>query len=161
MDQTLKRRDFLRNSALLAGGVLLATEVMAADQGGNKLLGYAEVDQNLFQGVNRQQDPAKMTELEQKHVPVIEAPERIKPGVPFAVTVRVGEIIHPMFTGHYIQYVELLAGNEPAGRVEFRPGLNQPAVTFHLTLNKPVTLVAREYCNLHGLWESRKDLVLS
>jgi superoxide reductase len=160
MDQNMKRRDFLRNSALLAGGILLAAEVVAAEKGSQKLIGYAEVDQNLFRGINRVQDPAKKTELEKKHVPVIEAPEKIQAGVPFAVTVTVGEIIHPMFTGHYIQYVELFAGNEPAGRVDFRPGLSQPAVTFNLALDKPVTLVAREYCNLHGLWESRRELAL-
>jgi superoxide reductase len=52
------------------------------------------------------------------------------------------------------------AGNEPAGRVDLRPGLSQPVVTFHLALDKPVTLVAREYCNLHGLWESRREVAL-
>lgn len=160
MDRNMKRRDFLRNSVLLAGGALLAADALAAEKGPQKLMGYAEVDQDLFRGINRVQYPAKKTELEKKHAPVIEAPDKIKAGVPFAVTVTVGEIVHPMVNGHYIQYVELLAGNEPAGRVDFRPGLNQPVVTFQLVLDKPVTLVAREYCNLHGLWESRREVAL-
>ncbi len=66
-----------------------------------------------------------------------------------------------MGPSHYIQYVELLAGNEPAGRAEFHPGLSVAKATFFQILDKPVTLVAREYCNLHGLWESRKDLALA
>ncbi len=161
MEQEMKRRDFLRNSALAAGGVLLASAAVAAPDGMMpKLQAYTEVDQDLFRGINRVQDPAKKTVLEQKHAPVIEAPDKVKAGEPFSVTVTVAEIVHPMIESHFIQYVELFAGNEPAGRAEFRPGFNQPAVTFQLTLGKPVTLVAREYCNLHGLWESRKDVVL-
>jgi superoxide reductase len=160
MDQRMQRRDFLRSSALLAGGVLLAAGTAAAEKDPQKLIGYAEVDQELFRGINRVRDPAKKTELEKKHAPLIEVPEKISAGVPFAVKVTVGEIVHPMVNGHFIQYIELFAGNEPAGRVDLRPGLNQPVVTFQLMLDKPLTLVAREYCNLHGLWESRKDLTL-
>jgi len=158
MDQRMMRRDFLRNSALLAGGIVLSAGTASAEKEAQKLIGYAEVDQDLFRGINRVQDPAKKTELEKKHAPLIDVPDKIKAGVPFTVTITIGEIVHPMVNGHYIQYVELYAGNEPEGRAEFRPGLNQPVVTFHLTLDKAVTLVAREYCNLHGLWESRKDV---
>ena len=115
----------------------------------------------LFQGINRPAGKAgEKTVLEKKHAPQIEVPAQIKAGESFAVTVTVGEIVHPMTAAHYIGYVEVLAGNEPAGRAELRPGLNQPKVTFSLTLERPVTLVVRQYCNLHGLWESRKDVVL-
>jgi len=160
MEKDLQRREFMKRSALLTGGVLLAAVPVAAAPALQKLTGYAEVDPALFQGINRVQEGAKKTVLEQKHAPLIDAPAQVKAGEPFAVTVTVGEIVHPMTAAHYIGYVEVLAGNEPAGRAELRPGFNQPKVTFSLTLERPVTLVVRQYCNLHGLWESRQAIAL-
>lgn len=161
MDKMLKRRDFLKGSALAAGGLLFSATPALTGRGPGPIRGYEDVDPDLFQGINRVGDPAKKSLLEKKHAPVIEAPDRVKPGEAFAVTVTVGEVLHPMVAGHYIQYVELFAGNAPAGRVAFRPGFNASKATFNLVLDKPVTLVAREYCNLHGLWESRKEIALA
>ncbi len=28
-------------------------------------------------------------------------------------------------------------------------------------LDRPVTLVVREYCNLHGLWETRQEVTVA
>jgi len=95
------------------------------------------------------------------NAPVIGAPARVKAGEPFDVKVSVGEIVHPMVPVHYIQYLEIYAGNEPAGRVELSPQFGVPAATLTLRLDKPVTLVVREYCNLHGLWESRAEIALA
>lgn len=147
----MKRRDFMGRSAV---GMLLLAAPAAAFRG------YSEVDPALFAGINRVHDPDKKTPLEKKHAPLIDAPTRVRKEEPFAVTVSVGEVVHPMSSGHHIGYLELLAGNEAAGRVEFSPGFNVPVVTFHLAVDRPVTLVARAYCNLHGLWESRQDLAL-
>jgi superoxide reductase len=152
------RRDFLRTTFLTSGLLLTGSLAQAA---GGTLRGYAAVEPELFQGINRVKEPGKPTPLEQKHAPLLLLPEKIRSGEPFEVTVKVGEVLHPMSPAHSIQYVELLAGNEPAGRVEFAPGFNQPQATFVLRLDRVVTLVAREYCNLHGLWETRQDLVLS
>lgn len=154
----MQRRSFLR-STLLASALLLSGG--AAQAAGGQLRGYAAVEPELFQGINRIKDAGKPTAVEQKHAPVLLLPEKIKAGETFELTVTVGEVLHPMSPAHYIQYVELLAGNEPAGRIEFAPGFNQPKATFFLRFDRPVTLVVREYCNLHGLWESRQDLVLS
>ena len=155
MNDILRRRDFLRTVGLAAGGVWLtgASSARAFNP-------YDQVEKALFKGINRAADPAKLTALEKKHLPMIEAPAKVKAGEPFAVTVTVGETVHPMGTGHYIHYVELLAGNEPAGRINLAPEFNHPKGTFYLTLDRSVTLVVREYCNLHGLWESEKDVVV-
>ncbi len=159
MGKMMERRAFLQGSLLATGALLLGPSARAAETAAQKFTGYSEVDPALFQGVNSVRDPAKKTVLEQKHAPVIEAPAKVKAGEPFAVTVTVGEVVHPMVVGHFIHYVELMAGNEPAGRAEFQPGLSVPRVTFHVTLDRPVTLVAREFCNLHGWWESRREIV--
>ncbi len=78
----------------------------------------------------------------EKHVPVIsEADGGIK--------VKVGSIAHPMEDSHYIEWVEIIDG-EKTCRVFLKPG-QQPEAEFKC-INKNV--IAREYCNLHGLWKS-------
>lgn len=127
-----------------------------------------KVDQALFNGINRAKNPATKTPLEKKHVPVINAPASVKGGEPFTVEVEVGEILHDMGPAHWIEYVELRIGNEPAGRAEFQPkGYLKPKVTFTVTVPKEaapagkVTLVATENCNLHGYWEGNLDITVT
>ena len=44
----------------------------------------------------------------EKHVPVIEAPEKVKAGEVFSVTVSVGkEVAHPNTTEHHIRWIRL------------------------------------------------------
>ncbi len=155
MNDGIQRRTFIRTAALATGGLWLGSVAAA-----HSFTGNVSVEEALFVGVNRAKDPAQKTPLEKKHVPVIEVPALVKAGEPFAVTVSVGEILHPMGAAHYIDYVELLAGNEPAGRMEFRSAFSQPKATFFIVFNKPVTLVARIYCNLHGLWQSERELAV-
>ncbi|PLX82674.1 MAG: desulfoferrodoxin [Desulfuromonas sp.] len=159
MDGEFLRRDFLRRAALVGGGLVLVGPVAAGALQGKG--GAGEDGGDLFRNINRVRDPQQKTALEMKHAPVISLPGRVKEGEPFAVRVAVGEIVHPMIPAHYIAYLELLAGNEPAGRIAFRPGYSVPVAAFHLVLERPVTLVARAYCNLHGLWESRREIDLS
>ncbi len=152
----MKRRDFLMNSALLTGGILAGAPAAFARSEGGKLMTYNKVDPSLFEGINRAKTPS--TPLDKLHVPVITVHEKIRAGKPFRVSVAIGETLHPMVPDHYIHWVNLFAGNAPVGRGEFWPELNEPEATFTLKLDKPVTLIVREYCNLHGLWEHRQEL---
>ncbi len=77
----------------------------------------------------------------EKHVPVV---ERVEEGV----KVKVGSIPHPMEEKHYIEWVEILVG-EKAYRKFLRPG-EAPEAVFEI---RAEGIVAREYCNLHGLWK--------
>ena len=127
-----------------------------------------KVDQSLFEGINRVRDPAKKSPLEKKHAPAITAPATVKAGEPFTVEVAVGEAIHDMGPAHWIEFIELRIGNEPAGRAEFQPkGYLKPKAVFTVTLPKEaapsgrVTLVATENCNLHGYWESSLDIAVT
>ena len=115
----------------------------------------------------------------EKHVPVIEAPDKIKKGETVNFAVSVGkQIPHPNTTEHHIAWMEVyfLAKGEKfpylIGRFEFAShgastqGPNtstiysQPQVTISLKTEKPGTLIASSYCNIHGLWESSKELDL-
>lgn len=126
-----------------------------------------KVDQLLFEGINRVKNPSSKTPLEKGHAPVIIAPAMVKAGDPFTVEVAVGESLHPMGPLHWIEYIELNIGNEPAGRAELQSkGYLKPKVTFTVVLSKEaapagkVTLVARQLCNLHGLWEGSLDIAV-
>ena len=127
-----------------------------------------QVDQTLFDNINRVKDPAKKTPLEKSHAPVITAPASVKAGEMFTVEVSVGEKLHGMSPAHWIQDIELYVANEPAGRLEMQPkGYLSPKARFSVTLQSDaapggkVTLVAAQHCNLHGYWESRFDIQVS
>ena len=78
----------------------------------------------------------------EKHVPVI---EKIDGGY----KVKIGSVPHPMEEKHYIEWIELVAGNA-AYRKFLQPG-GKPEAVFLIDADK---VTAREYCNLHGLWKS-------
>src|SRR5512146_1249890 len=128
----MDRRTFLKNAvagSLTAGFVGTAA---AAER-------YfpVKVDQALFESINRVKDPTKKTALEKGHAPVLSAPPVVKAGELFAVEISVGESLHPMGPTHWIEFVELSIGNEPAGRAEFQSkGDMKPKVTFNLVLTK-------------------------
>jgi superoxide reductase len=161
MKNILKRRDFLFGSMLTMGGFVLGGRALAATEStakGSAFKGLANVDKKLFEEINRVTGTGEKTRTEKKHAPVIEVPAKIVASETFAVSVTIGEINHPMGPKHYIQNIDLLVGNEPAGHIELRPDVAVAKATFYIRLDKPVTLVARTYCNLHGLWESRFDV---
>ncbi len=107
--------------------------------------------------------PENMTDMMRKHTPLVEIPDKVKAGQPFAVTLKVGGIDgveHPNLLGHWINWVELHAGQRLLGRAEFAPVVSQPEATLHVTLEAPATLRALASCNLHGLWESTRSVAL-
>ncbi len=156
----MERRNFLKAAAFGIVAVGVARRGLAAEQ-------YfpSKVDESLFMSINRVKDPSNKTPLEKSHAPVIKAPDTVKAGEPFTVEVSVGEVIHPMGEAHWIEFIELNIGNEPAGRVDFQPkGYLNPKATFTVVLGKnaapagKLTLVAHQRCNLHGYWEGAKDI---
>lgn len=78
----------------------------------------------------------------EKHVPVIE-----KTATGFKV--KVGSVPHPMEEKHYIQWIEVIV-NGKAYHQFLKPG-DAPEASFNLPSDN---VVAREYCNLHGLWKA-------
>ncbi|MBN1757871.1 MAG: desulfoferrodoxin [Chitinispirillaceae bacterium] len=79
----------------------------------------------------------------EKHVPVI-----VRDGN--KVTVKVGEVAHPMTPEHYILFIELIAGDKVL-RHDFKVGDTVAEAVFYVEdANAP--LQARELCNLHGFW---------
>ncbi len=115
----------------------------------------------------------------EKHMPVIECPDEVEAGELFEVKVGLGkEIAHPNTTEHHIRWISLYFHPEgekfplQVGHFEFSAhgehtsGPNQgPVYTHHqvtaaLKVDKPGTLQAMALCNIHGLWESSKEIAL-
>lgn len=109
-----------------------------------------------FKNVLRVIDPANLTEVEQLHVPVIEAPGIVTAGEMFAVTVKVAKYPHVMEAGHHIQFLDLYADQTFLSRVTFTPTAPRPKITFFVDLSESTTLRAIAFCNLHGFWESKR-----
>jgi superoxide reductase len=115
----------------------------------------------------------------EKHVPVIDCPDKVKAGEPFSVKVSVGkEIAHPNTTEHHIRWISVYFHAEgdkfpyQVGHFEFSAhgesvaGPNQgPVYTNHevtasLKITQPGTLYAAALCNIHGLWQSGREVKL-
>ena len=69
---------------------------------------------------NKIKNLAAKTPLEKSFAPVITAPASVKAGEPLTVEVSVGENLHVMGPTHWIKYIELNIGNEPAGRADLQ-----------------------------------------
>ncbi len=115
----------------------------------------------MFCGINRPKDAENLSELEKKHVPVLDVPDKVKAGEPFKVTISVGSIPHVMETGHHIQRIDLYSGENLLANVLLTPVFTRAVATITLVkggAHKSSTLRAVERCNLHGLWEARKEI---
>ncbi|MEM0301731.1 MAG: desulfoferrodoxin [Archaeoglobaceae archaeon] len=84
----------------------------------------------------------KAEEGREKHLPVVERTGD-------KITVKVGSVLHPMEEKHYIEWIELIADGF-VYRKHLKPG-DKPIAEFCVKAEK---ISAREYCNLHGLWQS-------
>ena len=109
--------------------------IVAVLQGGKGQLVCCNQPMNLLK------EGAEDAALE-KHVPVI---EKIDNGY----KVKVGSVAHPMEEKHYIQWIELIADGTSYYKF-LNPG-DAPEAVFCVEADK---VIAREYCNLHGLWKA-------
>ena len=82
---------------------------------------------------------------EEKHVPVLENTDE-------GLIVHVGEIPHPMEENHCIEWVEVMADGEVYLKF-LEPG-DQPLAEFPVDPDQVQEIKVREYCSIHGLWES-------
>ena len=81
----------------------------------------------------------------EKHIPVINVENNI-------VTVKVGEVDHPMLPEHYIEWI-MIQTNFGNQRKVLKPG-DAPIAKFALLEGEEV-LKALEYCNSHGLYSNK------
>ncbi len=113
----------------------------------------------------------------EKHVPIIDCPNEVSKDEMINVRVGLGkEIAHPNTTEHHIRWIDVFF--HPMGRkfpyqighYEFNAhgeSLDGPnkstvythhAVTLYFKTSKPGTIFAIALCNIHGLWQSSKQI---
>jgi superoxide reductase len=115
----------------------------------------------------------------EKHVPVIECADTVKANDLFEVKVTVGrEVAHPNTTEHHISWMsvfflpdgekfpyqvarcELGAHGASAQGPNMSTVYTHHAVTGWMKTGKAGTLIAVSMCNIHGLWQSSKEVKL-
>jgi superoxide reductase len=119
-----------------------------------------ECTEDIFCGVNTVARAEEASDLEKKHMPVITAPKRVKKGEHFEVTVEVGKLLaHPNEPGHFIQFIELYAGETFLARMDFTAKTTCPIMKTCVCLDHAHgKLRAFARCNLHGTWENEVDI---
>ena len=113
----------------------------------------------------------------EKHVPVIDAPDKVKKGEFFNIKVEIGkEIPHPNTTEHHIRWIDIyflaegetfpcqIGGLQLTAHGESAQGPNtstvytNPIAVINFKTGKSGTILASSYCNVHGLWQNSKEL---
>ena len=113
----------------------------------------------------------------EKHVPVIDAPDKVNADEMFEVEVSIGkEVAHPNTTEHHIAWInlyfipygdkyahdighyELMAHGVSVEGPNTGPAHTHHAVKTSLKVTKSGALQAMSCCNIHGLWEFSKEI---
>ncbi len=99
----------------------------------------------------------------ESHAPKIEAPNTVKADEPFTVRISVGP--HPNTVEHSIRKIEVYLYEEGrkfnpilVASIDLTPVYSEPKVELTLKIKKNSVIYALGYCNLHGVWESRKEI---
>lgn len=100
-------------------------------------------------------EPMKKIEIQtrenamlEKHVPIFMKDENGNDEI------RVGEILHPMTQEHYIMLIEAISEDKNFVQIKFLSPEEEPKMSLCSQTNK---MIARELCNIHGLWEGSND----
>lgn len=138
--------------------------------------------------VQRAKDNQNLTDMEKKHIPVIEAPAEVIAGEPFEVKVTVGSLPHVMEEDHYIQWIELHINGDFVEKKELKATDGKAEAIFTVVGTEEmisareimncrihgfgvcgtcgvrsaiVILRAVEGCNVHGLWEGSTGIEIT
>jgi superoxide reductase len=94
-----------------------------------------------------------------KHTPKITAPDSVKRGEWFTVTVSVGEgSQHPSLQEHFVRYIALYKDTVEIARVYLHPVYSAPTVTFTVALDESGSLRAVEEPTHSSAWEATKKI---
>jgi len=96
-----------------------------------------------------------------KHSPKIEAPDLVKRGEWFTVTVTVGSgSMHPSLQEHFVRYIALYKDGLEISRVYLHPVYSAPKVTFTVALDEGGALRAVAEPTHSAAWETSKKIVV-
>ena len=125
-------------------GVLLALA-------GTTRAGQEEQFTPEFKGPHTSYDP--------KHTPKISAPDSVKRGQWFDVTITVGAGgEHPSLSEHHIRYIALYKDTAEIARAYLHPVFSAPKVTFTIALDEGGRLRALAEPTHSASWEASKQI---
>jgi superoxide reductase len=101
------------------------------------------------------------TSLDPKHTPKIVAPDSVKRGQWFDVTVTIGAGgEHPSLSEHSIRYIALYINTAEIARVYLHPVYSSPKITFTVALDEGGSLRAIAEPNHSAGWEAAKKIAV-
>jgi superoxide reductase len=99
------------------------------------------------------------TGYDAKHTPTIVAPDSVKRGEWFTVTVSVGAAAkHPSLAEHSIRYIALYKDSVEIARAYLHPVYSAPVVAFTVALDEGGSLRALAEPNHSSAWEASKKI---
>jgi superoxide reductase len=102
------------------------------------------------------------TSFDPKHTPKITAPDSVKRGQWFDVTVNIGAGgEHPSLSEHAIRYIALYINSAEIARVYLHPVYSFPKVTFTIALDEGGSLRAIAEPNHSAGWEAAKKIAVA
>jgi superoxide reductase len=97
------------------------------------------------------------TAYDPKHTPKITAPDTVKRGEWFDVTIEIGQgDRHPSLVEHHVRWIALYNGEVELVRAYMHPVASTPKVTFTIRIEDDATLRALEEPTHTAAWESSK-----
>ena len=125
-------------------------DIMRCEICGNIVQVLNSANGELFccgQPMNKLEASVSEEAMTEKHVPIFLKYDN-------NCEIRVGEILHPMTNEHYIMFIEAINENKDEIHLKFLNPNDEPKLA---TDNSKNYKTAIEYCNIHGLWESKHD----
>jgi superoxide reductase len=116
--------------------------------------------ENEPDAIKKPADPDNLTELEKKHIPVIEtgrACNEASSGTCTDVYIKVGEMEHVMKSEHLIEFIDVYIDMKYISRMVFTAKKLYPAAHLHVNGDAGV-ISAISHCNVHGNWRSKVRL---
>ena len=96
-----------------------------------------------------------------KHTPKLAAPDSVKRGQWFDVTITVGAGgEHPSLAEHHVRYIALYKDTAEVARVYLHPVFSAPRVVFTIALDEGGTLRAIAEPTHSAAWETSKKIVV-
>jgi superoxide reductase len=134
--------------------VAIAALVLAGSTARVGAQGQAEQFTPEFREVHRTYD--------EKHTPKIDAPDTVKRGQWFEVTVTIGAgSVHPSLSEHFVRYIALYKDSAEIARVYLHPVFSYPKAVFTIALDEGGSLRAIAEPTHSAAWESSKKIVVT
>ena len=139
-----------------ASGVVTVMAAIALASGTARVGAQMQADQFTpeYREVHRSYD--------EKHTPKIDAPDSVKGGQWFEVTVTVGAgSVHPSLAEHFVRYIALYKDSAEIARVYLHPVFSYPKATFTVALDEGGVLRAVAEPTHSAAWESSRKIAVT